>query len=123
MKFAIYMDRWLRGEGSARSRLQRRDDGKRCCVGEYCIAKGVPEARIIGFDSLAEIKDPEHDILIPESTLEGDGSPRSGETIAGWLYSFNDRIGVADEDRIPWIRAGFEALGHEVEFLPGWGPQ
>lgn len=33
---------WLRGEGHARSRLLRTNDGKKCCVGEMCLAAGIP---------------------------------------------------------------------------------
>jgi hypothetical protein len=49
----VVVDRatWLHGEGSMASKLQRRGDNKRCCVGFACIAYGVPEDQLLGHSS------------------------------------------------------------------------
>lgn len=45
-KLTIDRTKWLRGEGSRPSKLLRPEDGKMCCVGFYCLANGIPEAKI-----------------------------------------------------------------------------
>jgi hypothetical protein len=46
MKLIIKKSEWLRGEGSTNSYLLRASDQKRCCVGIYCRALGVPDEAI-----------------------------------------------------------------------------
>ena len=47
MKLTIDRLEWLRGEGPLRSKLLRDSDGKRCCVGIYAQALGVPDEKIL----------------------------------------------------------------------------
>jgi len=42
---------WLRGESPNRSRLLRSDDGKRCCLGIYLGACGVPDEALMDVES------------------------------------------------------------------------
>lgn len=44
--FVIKRSEWLRGEGATESRLLRSTDGKRCCVGIYARALGVPDEAV-----------------------------------------------------------------------------
>lgn len=44
--FVIKRSEWLRGEGTIPSRLLRIKDNKRCCVGIYARALGVPDAQL-----------------------------------------------------------------------------
>ena len=48
MKVIVDRSRWLRGEGSMVSALQRITDGKRCCIGFACLTAGAIEDDIIG---------------------------------------------------------------------------
>lgn len=46
--FVIKRSEWLRGEGAINSYLLREEDGKRCCVGIYARACGVPDDHLAG---------------------------------------------------------------------------
>ena len=46
--FTISRKEWLRGEGAQNSFLLRESDGKRCCVGIYAKALGVPDDKLCG---------------------------------------------------------------------------
>ena len=47
MDLIIDRNEWLRGEGGIKSFLLRESDGKRCCVGIYARALGVPDNQIL----------------------------------------------------------------------------
>jgi hypothetical protein len=45
-KLTIDRETWLRGEGSSNSFLRRAGDGKQCCLGFYCLARGLSAEEI-----------------------------------------------------------------------------
>ena len=47
MDMVIDRTEWLRGEGTVKSFLLRESDGKRCCVGIYARALGVPDTQTL----------------------------------------------------------------------------
>lgn len=50
--------RWLRGEGAATSMLLREDDGKMCCVGFMCKARGYTDSEIQNRGGVHSLADP-----------------------------------------------------------------
>jgi hypothetical protein len=53
MKLIIDRSKWLRGEGSAKSKLLRASDGKMCCLGQFGLACGFTP------DDLVDIASPD----------------------------------------------------------------
>lgn len=53
----IPRSKWLRGEGSMDSFLLRGRDGKMCCVGFMCLARGVPVDVLVGEKTVRELGD------------------------------------------------------------------
>lgn len=45
-ELVIDRETWLRGEGSSNSFLRREGDGKQCCLGFYCLARGLSAEEI-----------------------------------------------------------------------------
>lgn len=55
MILRIDRKKWLRDEGSRRSKLLRGSDGKMCCLGFYSLACGLKEKDIRNFQSPSDI--------------------------------------------------------------------
>ena len=55
LKVVIDRKRWLRGEGTARSRLLRPEDGKMCCIGFVAKAAGVEDVEMKDKSALASV--------------------------------------------------------------------
>ena len=87
--FVIKRSEWLRGEGVERSYLLRGSDGKRCCVGIYARALGIPDSAIRGFSwpySGGQIRNP--------CAWDTDDSE------ASWLNSLSaDTLSVENDDK------------------------
>ena len=93
------MEEWLRGEGSYSSRLYRPEDGKKCCVGFFALAKGIPLDKIWNINEYANIG------YGPDPFLK-----------AG-IYDTNDNQNTTDESKIKNLTEQFKKLGHEIEFI------
>ena len=105
--FVIDVKKWLRGEGSKRSSLHRKSDGKMCCVGQYLEACGAPPESFLG---LAEISETDYRIVGFNGAdgVDTDATP--------CLYSDNDTRDITEAERREKIRAGFRALRVKVSF-------
>lgn len=104
---AFVIDRtvWLRGEGIARSKLLRPDDGKRCCVGIYLGACGVAD------EALSGVPAAHNAVNVPDM-------PRWLLEDVGGLYADNDAYGgLTEERREELIADGFARRGITVTFI------
>lgn len=97
LNVVVKRSKWLRGEGSDRSRLLRPSDGKMCCLGFVCLVAGATPDKIC---DLAEIEQvwPTSD-MIKERGIEG--KQRWSDA-----YHLNDSVEYTDsereEDLIEW---------------------
>lgn len=120
MKLVINRRVWLRGEGSENSRLLREEDGKRCCVGIYLSALGVPDEMLKNATTAVWVvrrrllppaadwlEQPDLDIVY--STSED----------ARRLYATNDDMRESEEFREEIVAAIFRRHGVEVEYVDG----
>lgn len=85
-EFTIKRSEWLRGEGNSVSRLLRSTDLKRCCVGIYARACGIPDPAIIdmGWPNVGSER------------INGGFRWRVPET--HWLAQLNNLAGVNDDE-------------------------
>jgi len=112
MKLVIDRAKWLRGEGSGPSRLLRKSDHKRCCIGFLCSALGVPDAQMENVggsqniascgllpDWLSELPTPIHDPDLFEA------------------YHANDDESLSEEDRERSVATILAKHDVQVEFI------
>lgn len=105
MKLTIDRNIWLRGEGDQMSCLLRESDQKRCCVGIYLGALGIPDGALRDRKNAATI----------EAELP-DSAQWLLELRIGGLYTINDQR-MPERDREDQIAEGFRNHGVEVEFV------
>ena len=98
MNFVIRRDEWLRGEGFNQSSLLRTRDGKRCCIGIYGRALGIPDE---------DMRD------VPAAPVN---DPRWPQWIGDGIYEANDQIGLDEERREARITKIFGKHGDSVVF-------
>jgi len=91
MKLVIDRATWLRGEGSGPSKLLRKRDKKKCCIGFLCSALGVPDESMEGVGGsqrlfcdlpswLTEMPTPTHDPDLFEAYHTNDDPTMDEET-------------------------------------------
>lgn len=112
MKFTIHRSKWLRGEGGAKSRLLRPEDGKMCCVGQICLQLGVPEEKIRDQGSVYSAG--VGDVFIKAGFP--DGNVRSDPVLQP-LYAINDYEGMHPTDREKKLIDAVSEMGHELAFV------
>jgi len=109
MKLTIDRSRWLRGEGTDSSFLQRPTDQKQCCVGMYLASLGVEEEKLDGVLSAQGVKDlPEGAGWLLTSCLSS--------SAADELYSVNDDEDIRESERESRVAVLFKVAGIDVEF-------
>jgi hypothetical protein len=126
-KLKISRSIWLRGEGANKSFLLRSSDGKKCCLGIYLSALGVPDEKFLGIANPCFV---EQDILPAEANwiiCKMENGQRINSELARPLMINNDAIvqengtglkGVGSEqEREELIAKGFFQAGIEVEFV------
>lgn len=114
MKLVIDRSRWLRGEGSSRSRLLRSSDGKMCCVGFFALACGLTPADIL--DRSTPFAQPSSgSAVLDEKFIDPDNPLRHVNEVSS-LYATNDSMHITDASREHGIRGSFRRLGVEVTF-------
>lgn len=112
-KFTVDRKIWLRGEGSGASYLLRESDGKKCCVGIFLGACGMPDRHIKGLASANDIHD-----AIPG----GKRGPtaflleRGNDPVAARLYNANDFRYTDGNKRENKIKKLFHSVGVLVSF-------
>jgi hypothetical protein len=113
MKLTIDRNTWLRGEGSVVSRLLRKDDGKKCCLGFYMNACGVSDSKIEDVRLPSELDDiPSEAAWLVEKNIKNLGM---ASPIAFNLMLYNDAFSqFGREEEITKI---FKEAGVEVEFV------
>ncbi len=104
-KFTIDRKSWLRGEGSDKSFLLR-DDGKMCCLGQYCLASNIPKDTLINTKSPYSLK---NDKKIKVENL-------MGQFWVGDAMSVNDKETLSDKLREENLIELFKEGGIEVTF-------
>jgi hypothetical protein len=132
-KFTVDRKRWLRGEGSMKSRLLRKSDRKMCCLGFRALAKGATEEQILDRESPRDLTiDDKTGALADLCELDERGRPVDNNKVAQNLMGTNDhRLDSLDDDadevdmgdphseeqREQQIRDLFASIGEEVEFV------
>ena len=113
-KFTITRSNWLCGEGGRVSFLLRSSDGKKCCLGQYATACGIPDKNIINIQTPLA-----YDDFAP--VVDGDAPLRElaseeNEYIISQIMAINDGLhfGPVREDR---LIEEFKRLGIEVDFV------
>lgn len=124
MKLTIDRTRWNGGGNVYESSLLR-DDGKMCCLGFYCLAKGKTPDEILGFEMPASLPNTSG---LEELVIEDFGESRLSSLIARRLAHVNDinpypHHGLpSNEDWTLAMREAkiielFKTIGVEVEFI------
>ncbi len=108
--FTINRSIWLRGEGGSVSSLLRSRDNKRCCIGIFMGALGVPDEKIAGF---ASIQASEELTLIANESCPW---TTKSETITS-LYTTNDYDDIPEKFRESKIAQLFASQGIDVTFV------
>jgi len=125
MDLIIDRSKWLRGEGSQRSKLLREEDGKMCCLGFYALACGLTPEQIKGVSSpdQPEIKEAFAD-KASFLFLYNSGAPLERSNTCAILMGDNDAY-VSDmameseEERERLITLNFANNGVTVKFIDG----
>jgi hypothetical protein len=113
MKLTIDRNTWLRGEGSVASRLLRKDDGKKCCLGFYMNACGVSDSKIEDVRLPSDLDDiPNEAAWLVEKEIKNLNIP---SLMAYDLMQCNDES--LQGDREEEITKIFKEAGVEVEFV------
>jgi len=106
--FTIDRSIWLRGEGSLRSGLHRKEDGKQCCVGIWCSASGISKRKLSGLAGLTNLQERDVQPVGPEGPFE-DIDIRK-------LYSTNDLRARVKGGREHELKRLFGNIGVTVIF-------
>ena len=128
-EFTIDRSKWLRGQGSEKSRLLRPSDGKMCCLGFYALACGLKPEEIEERDTPKNAGAPYqnckqaawlfHHCLDPLSKVSK-VTECSGDCYD--LMSANDdkaNENFTEEEREKAIVSTFAANGVTVKFIDG----
>lgn len=113
MKLTIDRATWLRGEGENVSRLLRGSDGKKCCLGFYCLAKGYTKEEIYNKASPRQLDNKANigELMNAENTKEN-------SICESLMIDNDDNHGlVTEETREKNITYSFEKIGVEVNFI------
>lgn len=121
MKLVIERDKWLRGDQVALggSYLLRKSDGKMCCLGFYCKAKGVAEKDIRGISTpsgLYQLRDESLPELLelPDDIVDDEHRAKNND-ICDELMDVNDRK-MDEKEREKDIIRLFSKINVDVEF-------
>jgi hypothetical protein len=122
MKLIIERDKWLRGEGMICSRLLRKSDGKKCCLGFYALQCGADPNDIRGVATPTWINAPSRTALREShgSWLFDDVAtnmlPNTSKSCE-LLMIINDDENLEDSEREQKIAAIFAEYEVEVKFV------
>lgn len=125
-EFTIDRSMWLRGREPGGSYLLREIDGKRCCLGFYLEACGVPDDQLRGYAApgsvyrnRAEYRDlvPKWLIGPPWHRLSDDPADAVNSITAQYLMEVNDATDSTDAEREALIAKTFADHGVEVHFV------
>lgn len=118
-EFVIKRSEWLHGETSRNSYLYRSTDQKRCCVGSYLKACGVPDRVMMnrgGAISDINTLTPLVEAVAPWLVNSSYGVKQNSD-YAHRLYSLNDGTLVDEGDREELITEAFAKQGIKVTFV------
>ncbi len=120
-RFRLTIDRsiWLRGadaDDGRNSFLLRPSDGKRCCVGIYLSALGIPDELLSGESEDGGVRVPVED---------DEYETRRHDLVPNWLadecevYRVNDDPKLPESEREAFIAQRFAENGVDVTFVGG----
>jgi len=111
-KFRVNRKEWLRGKGSHDSCLLREEDGQKCCLGFYALAKGINKKHILDVSSPGEMLPRKSGgNMIPELSDSGGDNAFCTE-----LMMINDDEKLSDKVREKRLKQVFKTLGVVAEF-------
>lgn len=116
--FTIDRNTWLRGEGPTRSKLLRSDDGRKCCLGFYSTACGLPDDDIRDVISPSALEEKlgrigEMEWLLDSPSKDHEEFSESADR----LMEFNDNVYGDPAEREQVIVDTFAAQGITVTFI------
>jgi hypothetical protein len=125
-EFVIDRSKWLRGEGSEDSVLLREEDGKMCCLGQYCLFKGLAPSSLQGNRTAENIVNHRRRgyKLVPAWLVALHLNPTlpdkmKASELALKLMRTNDDAVIKDADREATLTILFAEAGIHVTFIDG----
>lgn len=115
MKLVIDRPSWLRGESDFRSKLLRSEDNKKCCLGFYSLACGLPEEAIRDRGTVTNACFGGSYPVPEEMQFLVHG--RISSEVGGQLMRINDNSNISDDEREKQLTSIFASHGVEVEFI------
>lgn len=107
-KFRINRKTWLRGTLNS---CLLNEDGKKCCLGFYSLARGLNKRDIVNKFEPSELTKDDNSFMLPELCCDAGDSK-----IASRLMCINDNSNTTDKVKEKAIKNNFKKLGVEVEF-------
>ena len=126
MKLTIDRTKWLRGESGMDSYLLHPQRGLMCCLGFYCVAKGIPESEFLQVGSPASVCRISEGVffnnledLVDFETHDGDDHQKyENNRICNKLMLANDHDWVMDsKEREEELTNLFKKIDVDVEFV------
>lgn len=121
-KLTIDRSKWLRGEGAGDSYLLRERDGKMCCLGFWCLVKGLTAEQITGRTTPSQIPNvleaaPSTKPLL-ESCCSGDAGHFADSDLCNALTETNDAQTLTEAAREAQLTEQFrDGLGVTITFV------
>lgn len=109
-KFRINRKEWLRGEPENSCLL--REDGMKCCLGFYSLARGINKKYIESIAEPCDLIRKDDKMMLPELVSKA----YTNNQIVNILIRVNDSEKLADKVKEEKIKHQFNKLGVEVEF-------
>src|SRR5688572_540531 len=104
---------WLRAEGFANSRLLRAFDGKKCCLGFYCLQRGFEASDLKGMSVPSSLLRANPEVLPRLSGLVNDDEHTD---VCVQMMLINDNRWITDSERERQLTDKFREIGIEVKF-------
>jgi hypothetical protein len=110
--FTIDRKIWLRGIGPEQSLLLRESDCKKCCLGIYGTACGIPDKAMLNVESPDQVK---NSFAKRFGQWMFDGYDDVSD-VCSQLMTHNDNESLKPKEREKRITAGFAKAGIKVRF-------
>jgi hypothetical protein len=117
-KLTIDRSTWLRGEGSTKAYLRRKEDSKQCCLGFYCATLGLPTEKLVDVKSPVGVEALYEGALFPIEDAKWlfGGNVFNVSEDCHRLTVANDTLALAEDKREETVKEIFAKHDVEVEF-------
>ncbi len=125
MTFEVKRSEWVRGESTVSALLVEENDRdiahpdrKRCCLGFFAKACGIPDSQISGLPTPAVLQGPKPASADWNALMKkGMSMSRVNSDLCGELMNCNDNRDLTDDERETKLAQLFSKLGHTVVFV------